>query len=98
MEDTDILLTHLHVDHTGLAPDLIRPGNKVYIGEADRWFMNDVDGVHVHRVKRLEKNGISEQLIREMLAETPSRTMAADEAFNGYTCLEEGDALEAWLL
>ena len=24
MEDTDILLTHLHVDHTGLAPDLIR--------------------------------------------------------------------------
>ena len=95
MEDTDILLTHLHVDHTGLAPDLIRPGNKVYIGEADRAYMNDVDGVHVHRVKRLERNGISQSLIREMLACTPSRTMAADEAFHGYTCLKECDRIEA---
>ncbi len=95
MDDTDILLTHLHVDHTGLAPDLVRPANKVYIGEADRRFMNDVEGVHVHRVKRLEKNGIAGQLIREMLAATPSRTMAADESFNGYTCLKEGDVIEA---
>ena len=26
MEDTDILLTHLHADHSGNAPELIRPG------------------------------------------------------------------------
>lgn len=30
----DIFLTHLHSDHTGLAPELIRPGCRVYIG---RW-------------------------------------------------------------
>ena len=31
MEDTDILLTHLHADHSGNAPELIRPGGRVYI-------------------------------------------------------------------
>ena len=95
MENTDILLTHLHVDHTGLAPDLICPGNRVYIGEADRWFMNDVDTVHIQRVKRLQKHGISQALIEEMLACTPARTMAADTSFHGYTCLHEGDVINA---
>ena len=95
VEDTDILLTHLHVDHTGLAPDLICPGNRVYIGEADRWFMNDVDTVHVQRVERLQRHGISQALIEEMLACTPSRTMAADTSFHGYTCLREGDVIKA---
>ena len=31
----DIFLTHLHSDHTGLAPELIRPGCRVYIGRVD---------------------------------------------------------------
>ena len=31
----DIFLTHLHSDHTGLAPELIRPGCRVYIGGTD---------------------------------------------------------------
>ena len=29
----DIFCTHLHSDHTGLAPELIRPGCRIYIGE-----------------------------------------------------------------
>ena len=35
MEETDILLTHLHADHSGNASDLICDGNKVYMGEVD---------------------------------------------------------------
>ena len=31
----DIFCTHLHSDHTGLAPELIRPGCRIYIGEID---------------------------------------------------------------
>ena len=32
---TDLFLTHLHSDHTGLAPELVRPGCRVYIGAVD---------------------------------------------------------------
>ena len=31
----DIFITHLHSDHVGLAPDLIRPGCRIFIGEVD---------------------------------------------------------------
>ena len=31
----DIFLTHLHSDHTGLAPELIRPGGRIFIGKTD---------------------------------------------------------------
>ena len=39
----DIFLTHLHSDHTGLAPELIRPGCRVYIGRVDGAVMERVD-------------------------------------------------------
>jgi glyoxylase-like metal-dependent hydrolase (beta-lactamase superfamily II) len=35
MDDTDIFLTHLHSDHTGLAPDIASPGTKIFIGRED---------------------------------------------------------------
>lgn len=35
LERTDLFLTHLHTDHTGLAGELHRPGCRVYIGVLD---------------------------------------------------------------
>ena len=31
----DIFVTHLHSDHVGLAPELIRPGCQIFIGAVD---------------------------------------------------------------
>ena len=42
LEDTDIFITHLHSDHSGLAWKLQRPGTKVYISRKD-WEYIDVD-------------------------------------------------------
>lgn len=33
MENTDIFITHIHGDHSGLAGYLVRPTNKIYTGE-----------------------------------------------------------------
>lgn len=99
MDNTDILLTHLHADHSGNAADLISRGGKVYISGIDRACLTGSvveDGtslLHRLKTKRLEENGISPELIQAMLRETPSRTMAADEHFTGYTSLEEGDVI-----
>lgn len=35
MDRTDIFLTHLHSDHAGLAPELVRPGCRIYISGVD---------------------------------------------------------------
>jgi glyoxylase-like metal-dependent hydrolase (beta-lactamase superfamily II) len=35
MENTDIFLTHLHADHTGLAPDIAGRDTKIFIGARD---------------------------------------------------------------
>ncbi len=35
MEETDILLTHLHADHCGNGPDLVKEGNRIFIGRTD---------------------------------------------------------------
>jgi len=36
MENTDIFLTHLHADHSGLAGRIASPHSKIFIGEADK--------------------------------------------------------------
>ena len=36
MADTDIFLTHLHSDHAGLAPELLSPTSRLFIGDVDR--------------------------------------------------------------
>lgn len=35
LDRTDILLTHRHSDHAGLAPELVRPGCRIYISQVD---------------------------------------------------------------
>lgn len=37
MEHTDIFLTHLHSDHTGLAPEIRGKDTKIFIGEKDHF-------------------------------------------------------------
>lgn len=36
MANTDIFLTHLHSDHTGLAPELLSPTSRLFVGDVDR--------------------------------------------------------------
>ena len=93
MEDTDILLTHLHADHSGNAPELIRPGGRVYISREDYRFMDGT--LQEHRSERFRENGIEKSLLQAMLACTPSRTMAAPLSFRDYTLLEEGDVISS---
>ena len=38
---TDLFLTHLHSDHTGLVGDFVKAGCKIYMGEIDYNYMQD---------------------------------------------------------
>ena len=93
MEDTDILLTHLHADHSGNVADLTAPGGKVFVSRIDHRYMDG--SLQGNKTARFREHGISEDMIQAMLACTPSRTMAAPLSFTGYTLLEDGAVLPA---
>lgn len=71
----DIFLTHMHSDHSGLAPELIRPGCEIFISEIDgprivvpqdrerwdRWYL-------LH-----QKEGFSPEEIAQSTGHTPSQ-------------------------
>ena len=90
----DIFLTHLHSDHTGLAPELIRPGCQISIGRTD--------GLRLLREGREESwRALSEAYVREgfslaemaELWETNPAKVAAPPHWEGYTFLDDGDVL-----
>ena len=48
MENTDIFLTHMHSDHTGLAAELAAPETRVYINRED----GDLSLIHISEPTR----------------------------------------------
>lgn len=107
MEDTDILLTHLHVDHSGNVSDFANAESKVYIGRQDGEYLLEIGDEYDEememvltryirdRRKRMREHGIAEHLIREMIEATPSRTKCSAFEFKNYTLLDDEDVLEA---
>lgn len=101
MEDTDILLTHLHADHSGNAADLLCEGRTAYIGEIDQVHLTGYENksanekLHWMKQARLRAHGLPEELLKAMFNNAPSRTMAGREGVIDYTPLKEGARLAA---
>ena len=99
MEHTDILVTHLHADHAGNVPDLIRGDHRVYMSGIDpdvmkqNWKSAGEREIHMQQKQCLLKHGIAPLLVEEMLEATPSRKLAGVENFTGYTPLADGDEI-----
>ena len=106
MRDTDILLTHLHVDHSGNAADFACEGSKVYIGQIDGEYLLGSDDTYDperdmmltryirDRIRRMREHGIPEHVIDEMVEATPSRTKGGSSEFRDYNMLKDGDVLQ----
>lgn len=91
---TDIFVTHLHSDHAGLAPDLIRPGCHILIGETDGRGVGDyMDGAHWRGLyARYVLDGFSQVEADRLFGANPAQT-AAPRAWGQYTPLRDGDVL-----
>lgn len=91
LKRTDLVLTHMHVDHSGLADYLWKQGCKVYIGKKDGILLNNFrtspEQVLGHLSEGLNLNqGIG-------MKEIEAFDIAPKEPFV-YTPLQEGDYLE----
>lgn len=92
----DILLTHLHSDHAGLAPDLIGPGRTIYIGAVDRPGVEDGDAARAFWDAMAEEflaAGTPPALLRDMMAANPAVAGAPRYGCTQYASLQDGDVL-----
>lgn len=91
---TDLFLTHLHSDHTGLAPELVRPGCRVYIGAVDGRRLVESGREQPWRklYREYVQNGFSRQDMETLWDSNPAKS-GAPVPWDGYTFLEDGDTL-----
>lgn len=92
MDETDIFLTHLHSDHTGLAPDIAGKDTKIFIGEKDlshmpgkqstfRWADSD---------DRFAAEGFPRPLLEVLTARNPAQGLSP-VPYDGYIPVGNGE-------
>ena len=93
MQETDILLTHLHSDHTGLVSDIAEAGTRIYISRVEiqwmcgetRTFLWQLDSAKMLRA------GFSREVVDHSLKDAAPRKMSADLNFFDYQPIDDGD-------
>ena len=91
----DIFCTHLHSDHTGLAPELIRPGCQIFIGEIDGpGIRNAADPAYwERRYQEYVRDGFTQEEMEALWGDNPAQTSAPPWREGLYTYLKDGTEL-----
>lgn len=94
LDQMDIFLTHLHSDHVGLAPELIRPGCKMYISSIDGPGVEDFmdDDIWHDLYESYVQDGFTWDEIEHLWDNNPAQG-AAPDTWGQATYLEDGDTL-----
>jgi glyoxylase-like metal-dependent hydrolase (beta-lactamase superfamily II) len=90
----DVLVTHLHADHSGLASRFAREGGCVYMSHADMKSMSDFLAGEFENTQhaRFLEEGFPEEMLEVIYTTNPAHTMASDSVDN-FCGLEDGEML-----
>lgn len=94
--EVDVLLTHLHSDHSGLAPEAGKH-RTIFISQIDRPNLDDLSYREQYwglMDERFRREGFPEHLMATMRQTNPARSMAPPVG-GQYQGLEDGQILEA---
>jgi len=93
MARTDLLLTHLHADHCGLAPDLVTEGTRVFISRGDKpWLMRDWSREDwIASGERMVRFGFPRDTVEHAFHQSPAHSMAPSKDFQNYQPIDDGD-------
>lgn len=92
MHNTDIFLTHLHSDHTGLAPDIATQDTKIYIGEHD---LDHMPGKHSSfswsdSDERFAAEGFPRELLKVLSVKNPAQGLSPGP-YDDYIPVKDGE-------
>lgn len=92
MDDTDIFLTHLHSDHTGLAPDIAAPNTRIFIGEHDLGHMPGPRSTFswADSDRRFAAEGFPRPLLEILTERNPAQGLSP-VPYDGYLPVKDGD-------
>ncbi len=95
LDNTDIFLTHLHSDHTGLAVDLHREGRSIFVSQEDglRMIAYGKDSTWSKTDDFFRKNGFPQQILEKLKTRNPARANAP-QPFDELTFIEDGHVFE----
>jgi glyoxylase-like metal-dependent hydrolase (beta-lactamase superfamily II) len=71
LDDTDLLITHLHADHIGLVPELVRNGSKVFFSRPDAEIIQNWEGFGYLTAYAVQ-NGFSDSMLQIALETHPA--------------------------
>lgn len=94
-ETLDIFLTHLHSDHTGLAPDFVGAGGRIYISETDGagLRLGLTDGYWRDMYEEYVREGFPREEIDRLWLANPAQGAAPRNWSAGCVTLRDGDRL-----
>lgn len=79
LAQTDIFLTHLHSDHAGLAPELLTPTSRLFVGDVDRRRLPgqvpDIDAAWRTFDQLMLPQGFPPELLEELSGTNPARVL-----------------------
>ena len=92
MDNTDIFLTHLHSDHTGLAPELAKKSTKIYIGARDLSRMPGSQNTFSwsNSNQRFAQEGFPWPLLEILEQKNPARALSPIP-YDGYIPVQDGE-------
>lgn len=96
-EEVDVLLTHLHSDHAGLAPEVVGGTGVISISAADRAALDDQETVRRFWAEsdvRYREEGFPAERLRELSKSNPAKAMAPARG-GTYRSLADGERLRA---
>ena len=94
--DMDIFVTHLHADHSGLAPELTGPGHTIYVSEPDYGPLADRDTLDAHwrgNMTMFRQAALPERIVSVMDAAKPAIAYAALPGCEKYTPVKDGQVI-----
>ena len=92
MDNTDICLTHLHSDHTGLAPEIAGPNSKIFMSREDSRRLREFQrSANTHRTEEYTLQGFSLDETA-FLRDSPLRKYNSVQPMDN-TYVDEGDVL-----
>ena len=92
---TDVLLTHLHSDHSGLAPEVTEAGGHIYVSTIDRAQLEGYNDGTRESWRAMDRVFSAEGFPPELMAQNstnPARALAPAAAHN-YVSLSDGQVL-----